>query len=210
VNGATGGLAAGERSATWDHAGRACADAAERIRRLTASGDRVGAADAAWAAADTLHAAAAATGHPAIWQAANAYDRAARHPYSRIPRPSRTGCELRRAARQLSAAAFVTHDRQLASTALIVRLAALADYRHAQHHAAQAAAARHAAEQLQAAMTGAAWRSGTSAALARTAAAMNRETFPDQPRQGARPVVPARRPGPLPGRPAQQRRGRAP
>lgn len=214
ANGAAGGLTAGERSAIWDHAARTCADAADRIRRLTESGDRAGAADAAWAAADTLHAAAAATGHPAIWRAASTYDRAARHPYGRIPRPSRAGCELRRAARQLSAAAFVTHDRQLASTALIVRLAALAeavaDYRHAQHHAAQAAAARHAAEQLRAAMTGAASSPVPSATRARPATAVNREAFPDRSRPATRPVAAARRPGTVPGRPAQRRWGRPP
>src|ERR1019366_6918683 len=58
-----------------------------QIRSLTAAGDRAAAADAAWAAGDTLHVAAAALGSRVIRQAATAYDRAARAPYGRIPRP---------------------------------------------------------------------------------------------------------------------------
>ena len=89
--------------------------------------DPAAAADAAWAAADTLHAAAAALGSRMLRQAADAYDRAARAPYGRIPRPTPAGHSLRRAARLLSAAAFASHDRNLAQIALITRLAALAD-----------------------------------------------------------------------------------
>jgi hypothetical protein len=143
-----GQLTPEERAAIWEHASRA----AGQIRSLAAAGNPAAAADAAWAAGDTLHAAAAALGSGLIRQAANAYDRAARTPYGRIPRPTYAGGSLRRAARLLSAVAFASHDRNLAQIALIARLAALADavaeLRDAQHHAAQAAAARQAAERL--------------------------------------------------------------
>ncbi len=52
---------AAERAAIWEHAARTVAGAAEQIRDVTAT-DPSAAADAAWAAADTLHAAAAALG----------------------------------------------------------------------------------------------------------------------------------------------------
>ena len=50
----------------------------------------LGSADAAWAAADTLHAAAAALGSRVLRQAADSYDRAARAPYGRQG-PGRAG-----------------------------------------------------------------------------------------------------------------------
>jgi hypothetical protein len=87
-----------ERNAIWEHAARTAADAARQIRHLAAT-DPVGAADAAWAAADTLHAAASTLGSRVLRQAADAYDRAARAPYGRIPRPSHAGNSLRRTAR---------------------------------------------------------------------------------------------------------------
>jgi len=108
--------------------------------------------DTAWAASDTLHAAAAALGSRVVRQAADSYARAARVPYARIPRPTPAGNSLRRAARLLSAAAFAGHDPVLAQIALIARLAALAEavaeLREMQQLAAQAAAARHAAGHL--------------------------------------------------------------
>ena len=66
-----------ERNAIWEHAARAAEDAAARIR-LLAGTDPAAAADAAWAASDTLHVAAAALGSRILRQAADAYDRAAR------------------------------------------------------------------------------------------------------------------------------------
>jgi hypothetical protein len=45
-----------------------------------------------------------------VRQAADAYDRAARAPFGRIPRATQTGDNLRQAARLLSAAAFLTGD----------------------------------------------------------------------------------------------------
>ena len=75
---------AAERAAIWEHAARTAAGAAEQIRNVAAT-DPAAAADAAWAAADTLHAAAAALGSRVLRQAADSYDRAARAPYGRIP-----------------------------------------------------------------------------------------------------------------------------
>jgi len=70
-------LTPAERAAIWDHAARAASDATAQIRQLAAAGDPASAADAAWAAGDTLHVAAAALGSRVIRQAAAAYDRAA-------------------------------------------------------------------------------------------------------------------------------------
>src|SRR5262249_41788152 len=125
--------------------------AAAEIRSLAASNPSA-AADAAWATADTLHAAAAAVGSRVLRQAADSYDRAARAPYGRIPRATPVGNSLRRTARLLAHPAVVPVDSTLARVALVPRLAALAEavaeLRSAQGHAAQAAAARGAAEQL--------------------------------------------------------------
>ena len=89
-----------------------------------------------------------------VRQAADSYDRAARAPYGRVLGPAPVGNSLRRAALLLSIAASVSGDLALAQIVLITRLAALAeavaDLREAQRHAAQAAAARRAAEHLHA------------------------------------------------------------
>ena len=94
-----------ERNAIWEHAARTAHDARERIRRCAAT-DPAAAADAAWAASDTLHAAAAVLGSRVIRQAADSYARAARVPYARIPRRTPAGTGLRQAARLLSRAAL--------------------------------------------------------------------------------------------------------
>jgi hypothetical protein len=206
-------LTSAERAAIWDHAARTASDATAQIRQLVASSNPVAAADAAWAAGDTLHAAAAVLGSRVIRQAAAAYDRAARAPYGRIPRPTPAGSNLRRAARLLSATALVCHDHTLAQVALIARLAALADaiaeLRQSQQHAAQAAAARRAAEQLHAAAqgTGAHFSGYRERPTAATRVAA--EAFPNPPRTRrhpqsapasrgtARPMTPSRR-GPAP------------
>ncbi len=139
-----------ERNAVWGHATRIAADAAAQIRNFARTDPA--AADAAWATSDTLHVAAAVLGSRILRQAADAYGRAARPPYGRIPSPSPAGNQLRQAARLLSAFAHLTGDRSMAPTMLITRLAALAEavaeLRDAQQHAAQAAAAHTAAEQL--------------------------------------------------------------
>jgi hypothetical protein len=147
-------LTAEERNALWEHATRVAADATAQIRSLAWT-DPAAAADAAWATSDALHVAAAMLGSHILRQAADAYDRAARSPYGRIPPPTPAGNQLRQAARLLSAFAYLTGDRSMASIVLITKLAALAEavaeLRESQQRAAQAAAARAAAGCLYAA-----------------------------------------------------------
>jgi hypothetical protein len=138
-------------------------------------------------------------------QAADAYDRAARSPYGRIPPPTPAGNQLRQAARLLSAFAYLTGDRSMAPIMLITRLAALAEavaeLRDAQHHAAQAAAARAAAERLYAAARPAPPAHPRPAQHTSTAAQLARLSFPQSPR----PATPGQ-PGPAPGGPPPLRR----
>ena len=142
-----------ERTEVYRHAARQAAAAAEHLRRCT-GGDPGRGADAAWAAADALHAAARATGSRVLRCAADRYDRAARTPYGRVPRRSGEGERLRAAARLLAMAGD-GRDGLLGAGALAANLAALIDavagLRQAQAHGAQAAAARRAAEDLHAA-----------------------------------------------------------
>jgi hypothetical protein len=165
-----------ERNAIWEHAARTAAEASAHIRSLAATSP-ASAADAAWAAADTLHAAAAALGSRVLRQAADSYDRAARPAYGRTPRPTPTGNSLRQTARLLVKAAAVSGDDMLTQLTLITQLAALADavisLRYAQRHAAQAAAARRAAEHLH--------------------AAVRDHSLPARARRRARPPTPAER-----------------
>jgi hypothetical protein len=151
-NGPAGRFTSAERNAIREHAAKTVSSAATRIRSLTAA-DPTAAADAAWAAADTLHVAAAALGSRVLRQAADSYDRAARAPYGRIPRPTAIGNSLREVARLLATTGAVTDDSALMLVTLVTRLTALADVvaelRSAQRHAAQAAA-RQAAERLNA------------------------------------------------------------
>lgn len=147
-------ITSAERNAAYEHAARTARDAAQQIRHFAAT-DPSAAADAAWAAADTLHATASALGNQELRRAADAYDRAARCAFGRLPRPTPAGNRLRTAARILSAAAITTGDPLIAQLRLIFQLAALAeaviDLRTAQQHAAQANAARNTAERLYAA-----------------------------------------------------------
>jgi hypothetical protein len=196
-----------ERNATWDYAARTAAEASAAIGDLRGI-DPAAASDIAWAAADVLRAAAAALGSPALGQAADAYDRAARQPWGRLPPPSPAGRQLRSAARLLSAAGHVSRDRPLAHLALVVRLAALAEavgeLRAAQLRAPQAAAARAAARQLCAAtVPPEPARPGRGPSVSRLAAA----DFPAGPvtRLPPRPAAgrgrTARAPRPAPRRP---------
>jgi hypothetical protein len=136
---------AAERDAIWKHAAQAASRATAEIRQLAGT-DPGGAADAAWAAADTLHAAASMLGSREMRRAADSYARAARIPYGRTPRPTPAGASLRQAARLLSRAALASEDNTAAVAALILQLAALVEtvieLRQVQRHAAQAAAAR--------------------------------------------------------------------
>ena len=199
-----GRLTTEQRNAVWDHAARVAADAAAQIRNLAGT-DPAAVADAAWATSDTLHVAAAVLGSRILRQAADAYDRAARSPYGRIPPPTPAGNQLRQAARLLSAFAYLTGDRSMAPIMLITRLAALAEavaeLRDAQQHAAQAAAARAAAERLYAAARPAPPAHPRPAQRASTAAQLARLSFPQSPR----PATPGQ-PGPAPGGPPPVRR----
>ncbi len=194
-------LTAEERNALWEHATRIAADATAQIRNLAWT-DPAAAADAAWATSDTLHVAAAMLGSRILRQAADAYDRAARTPHGRIPPPTPAGNQLRHAARFLSAFAYLTGDQTLAPTVLITRLAALAEavaeLRESQEHAAQADAARAAAERLHAATR--------PAPPVSTVAQLAALSFPQPLRQGRPPATPGQ-PGPEHGgpRPAQPR-----
>ncbi len=146
-----------ERNAIWEHAARTAHEARDQIR-LCAATDPAVAADVAWAASDTLHAAAAALGSRVIRQAADSYARAARVPYARIPRPTPAGTSLRQTARLMSHAALLGQNPAGAHTDLVTQLVALVEaiieLREAQRHAAQATAARRAAEHLHAERNG--------------------------------------------------------
>ena len=137
----------------WSHATRAAAEAASQIRFYSAA-DPNAAADAAWAAADTLHVVAAALGSRVLRQAADSFERAARAPYGRLPRPAPAGNHLRHAARLLAAAGVTSSEPEISYLRLISRLVALAralaEMRMAQQRAAQAGAALQAAEYLHA------------------------------------------------------------
>jgi hypothetical protein len=144
-------ITAAERNAAYEHAAHQARAAARNIRRCCTS-DPAQAADAAWAAADTLHAAALTLRSPELRRAADAYDRAARAPYGRIPSCTRTGERLRVLARRLGAIGMASSAHRPAADDLMLSLAmlavAVADLRAVQQHAAQAAAARRAAEYL--------------------------------------------------------------
>ena len=204
-------LTAEERNAVWDHATRIAADAVAQIRNLAWT-DPAAAADAAWATSDALHVAAAMLGSRILRQAADAYDRAARSPYGRIPPPTPAGNRLRQAARLLSAFAYLTGDRSMAPIVLITKLAALAEavaeLRESQRHAAQAAAARAAAEHLYAATRPAPAPPSRSAPRASIAAQLAALSFPPTTPGGQLPAPgqpgldqggpqPSRRPSPL-------------
>ena len=146
---------AAEREQVYQHAGRQAAGAAERIRR-SAGNSATAAADTAWAAAAAFDVAADAMHDPALRDAADAYGRAARPPYGRIPGRSADGDRLRAAARLLALAGDLGGDGTVLAGALLASLAglavAVAELRQAQQHAAQAAAARQAAERMREAM----------------------------------------------------------
>jgi hypothetical protein len=142
-------ITAAERNAAYEHAAREARAAAAHIRRCSASDPRRG-ADAAWAAADVLRIAARMRRSPALHRAAGAYDRAARAPYGRIPGCMHAGGQLRLVARRLAAVGPMVGGGYTGDLAygLAMLTAAVADLRTAQRRAAQAAAARQAAEHL--------------------------------------------------------------
>jgi hypothetical protein len=213
---ADGRFTAAERSAVWDHAARVADHASAQIQTL-ASTNPAEAADAAWATADTLHAAAAALGSRILREVADAYDRAARAPYGRVPAPTPAGNSLRRAARLLSAYGYLTSDPSFRPILLITRLAALAEaiaaLRQTQERGAQAASALTAAERLHAAEEFYAGATSGDRHPAQTAAALGGAGFPASPQpvpaSVPAPAPPARGAGPLVSpRPGHQPRRR--
>ena len=148
-------LTAAERTRIWKQATAAAARAAEQVQAASAGGDPHAAADAAWAASDFLTAAARVVegrqGGP-LTAAAGEYDRAARELWGRVPPTSKAGQGLRTASALLASARFVAGNETKQLLALLAQLAALTDavtrLRESQDRAAQAAAARRAAEQL--------------------------------------------------------------
>jgi len=206
-------LTAEERDALWEHATRIASDATAQIRHLAWT-DPAAAADAAWATSDALHVAAAMLGSRILRQAADAYDRAARSPYGRIPPPSPVGNRLRQAARLLSSFAYITNDRSMVPLVLIAKLAALAEavaeLRESQQHAAQAAAALRAAEYLHtAARPAPAARPRATSPLPApqpgSAAQLATLSFPKPARPGRQPPAPGQ-PGPASASPPPPRR----
>lgn len=146
-----------QRQAFYDDAARAAAYATSHVRRHLVT-NPYAAEDACWAASDVLHVAAKVTGNRHLRCAADAYDRAARPPYGRIPRPTSEGSALRSGARLLMLAG--AQDRMTLSvlvlvSRLITLLETIAQIRRLQRRQAQADAARHAYRHLERARTAA-------------------------------------------------------
>jgi hypothetical protein len=140
-----------ERQAFYDDAARAAAHATSQIRRHLVT-NPYAAEDACWAASDALHAAARVTGNRQIRRSADAYDRAARAPYGRIPRPSPAGNALRTTARLLMLAGVqdrTTVSIVLLTSRLLALLETITQIRMLQHRQAQADAARCAHQHLE-------------------------------------------------------------
>jgi hypothetical protein len=136
------------RSEVYEHAARAAAIAA---RELAAGRGRR--ADIAWAAADMLTAAAEATGNPEMARAAEAFTRAARAAWGRVPAPGPAGSMLRTAAYLIASSRRTSRPQparavRVMLTALAGLARALAELRAAQARRLQAAAAAAAADGL--------------------------------------------------------------
>ena len=150
------GLTEMERLRIWKQATLAASSASEHIA-ASAAADPAAAADAAWAASDFLAAAGRVvegrTGGP-LTDAAQQYDAAARGLFGKTPVPSAAGTGLRVAGRLLLAAHVAKPSETKQLLALLAQLAALTDavtrLRETQQRAAQASAARQAAEELRA------------------------------------------------------------
>jgi hypothetical protein len=157
----------------------------------------------AWAVADVLRNAARVLRDPALRQAADAYDRAARAPYGRISRCTYPGDRLRLVARRLAALGLTADSGYAGNLAVSLAMLtdAVADLRAAQHHAAQATAARQAAEHLREAVTNHGPGSGPAEVRLRAAhvARMDVPARLTAPRQALRDHnTPRRQPGPKP------------
>lgn len=143
-----------ERAAAWERARRAAVAGAVEVRRLSTT-DPGAAADVAHATADmlavTARVAEGRRGGP-LTEASDAYERASRELWGRQPRPSAPGSGLRTAARLLAMTGRAARDETTQLWQLLTALTALADavavLRDTQSRAAQAAAARDAAQRL--------------------------------------------------------------
>ncbi|MFD0900125.1 relaxase/mobilization nuclease domain-containing protein [Actinomadura sediminis] len=139
-----------ERQSFYEDAARAAAYATAQLRRHMVT-NPYAAQDACWAASDTLHVAAKATGNRHLRRAAEAYDRAARAPHGRIPRPNSAGNALRTATRLLVLAGCKdpgTITVLMLVSSLIALLDTIAHVRRLQRLQAQADAARRAVRHL--------------------------------------------------------------
>ncbi len=205
-----------ERNAIFEHAARYAVAATEHIRWCVVH-DPARAADAAHAAAGTLHVAATLTRSKALRSAAGCYDRAARVGYGRLPAPTAEGRQLRTAARLLALTGAGSDDSAAQLAVLVARLvalvAAVAELREAHRHAAQAAAARAGAMRLRehCARAGPATTWHAKAQAARLAGpGPGHEDAPAAPVVNAGQVagrgMPRSRPPPQPGRPSRQTR----
>jgi hypothetical protein len=201
----SGSLSPAERAAAWGQVLRAADTATAHVRQM-ASGEPAAASDAAWAASGTMHAAAALLGSRVLREAADAYDRAARAPYARVPAPTQVGTSLRAAARLLSVLAFVSGDPSLRPVLLVARLAVLAEavgrMRVSQERAAQAAGALAAAQRMREAVAEAPPVQASDAATTGTTAGLASTGFPAMPGSAPSPPAtpPPRRPVSAPSR----------
>jgi hypothetical protein len=147
-------LSPAERSDLWRRVASVASAAAAEVGRL-ASADPAAGADVAHATADVLSVAAHVVEgrrYGPLSAAADAFDRAGRDLHGRPPVPSPAGTSLRAAARLLAMTGRAGRDETAQVLALVAELAALSDavagLRDVQDRAAQATAARHAAEHL--------------------------------------------------------------
>ncbi|HEU5029109.1 MAG TPA: hypothetical protein VFV01_29655 [Spirillospora sp.] len=202
-----------ERQAFYDDAARAASYATAHIRRYLAT-NPYAVQDACWAASDALRTAAQATGNHHLLRAADTYDRAARAPYGRIPRPTPAGNALRTAARLLALTGS-TKSRTTASAMMLVAnlitlLDTIAELRRLQHRHAQADAARSAAAHVREAQPAGPVSppQSTAQAAMSSQARLAMAAFPN-PWAPLHPTVPTgpAPPSPLPApRPGRQRR----
>jgi hypothetical protein len=192
--GRAGGFTGEERRRLWDEAAVAARQAAEQIRTC-----REGAvADLGAATSGMLHVAADLLKDRRFRQAAEAFDRAAREPYARIPPTTSLGVGLRRSVRMLASAGAIPPTSALV-TSVAALVGAVAELRAVQGRTAQAAAARAAERCLSVAM---ATPVGSSARLVAA-------DFPGPIRSDSGPVPRASgRSAAHPGRSAPRRPGR--
>ncbi|MCT9934956.1 relaxase/mobilization nuclease domain-containing protein [Planotetraspora sp. A-T 1434] len=141
-----GGVSANERRELWEQVSMAARQAAAHIREAAAD-DPHAVADLPGATSDLLHIAARLLKDRRLRDAAEAFDRAAREPYARIPRFTRVGLHLRRTVRMLANAGSVPSGGSLVADCAGL-VSAVADLRAAQKRMAQAVAARAAAQYL--------------------------------------------------------------